>query len=202
MSGRRGRRSEGLAGGWQAGVGADATPRVTGSPRRERRKELCGQTCALGRCLAEGGWGVAGIWRLGDQGRDGWFKEMGLGWEIHAWGCRTGQSWRVRGRRLPRLEVLPTACSGGSGASSAGEGGAGGSHPPGGPKWNEEGSYYKEHQTPPLPSSAEGTRPSHVPGQTVGRSGRHPHPAAPSWGALPPAPSTGALLRDTEVRPW
>lgn len=130
------------------------------------------------------------------SGQGWWFKETGLGWEIHAWGCRTGESWRVRGRRPPRLEVLPTACSGGSGASSAGEGGAGGSHPPGGPKWNEEGSYYKEHQTPPLPSSAEGTRPSHVPGQTVGCSGCHPHPVAPSWGALPPAPSTGALLRD------
>lgn len=188
--------------GWWAGVGADATSRVTGSPRREQRKELCGQTCALGRCLAQGRWGSGRELEV-RSGQGWWFKEMGLGLEIHAWGCRMGESWGVKGRRPPRLEVLPTACNGGSGASSAGEGGAGGSHPPGGPKWNEEGSYYKEHQTPPLPSSAEGTRPSHVPGQTVGRSGRHPHPVAPSWGALPPAPSTGALLQDTEhVRPW
>lgn len=118
-------------------------------------------------------------------------------------GMQNGGELGGEGGKAPHLEVLPTACSGGSRASSAGDGGAGGSHPPGGPKWNEEGSYYKEHQTPPLPSSAEGTRPSHVPGLTVGRSGRHPHPVAPSWGALPPAPSTGPLLRDTEhVRPW
>lgn len=112
--------------------------------------------------------------------------------QIHAWGCRMRER---RGRCPHTLRFRSRPVLGRRGSSAVwGQG----SRPPGGPKWNEEGSYYKEHQTPPLPSSAEGTRPSRAPGRTAGCSGCHPRPVPPSWGALPPAPSRGTLLWDTE----
>lgn len=94
-------------GGWgRAVVGSEATPRVTGSPSRQRREELCGQTCALGRCpWSQGRWGQQGAGLVASRPGQAWglFEARGSSEQRQGRGGRDGGSGNGAGTADPRL---------------------------------------------------------------------------------------------------